>query len=513
MNITNENFSLYYKKIIKNALWNIGGTAWVFIFQIALIPYITYKMGNEKYGIWSLIWIILSYFGFLELGTGAATIKYMSEYLAINDYENANKMFWTSLWTNIFQGLIGSILIYSTASYAASNIFKISKQLLPEAIIIIKLSSVGLLLSFILGTLNAAASAMQRFDIINKIGAFMSSAQLLACAIILYFKGNLIHVVFSSILIEICSIFWFSFIIKKLIPQLKFFLWTKKQFIKLIIYGGYITISRIIGPILIHTEKILIASLLSVSSLTYYIIPYNLISKLQLLSLSISNALFPTMSEIDSIKDMNTAKNLTVRSICILSSISSLIISLSIIWAYHFLNIWMGTNFANTSTRIFQIICVAFWFNMIADIPLVYLRATKKPYLPAIFHLTELIIYIPSLYLLITKLGLIGAALALTIRTFLDASLMIIATFRELRIPLIKLFNISLNIATTSAILMTSLLLITQTIMKLNMIIIIIYSLIFIIIELFIIWRYILKAEEKEIIYNKIKLLMHTNSR
>ena len=53
-----------------------------------------------------------------------------------------------------------------------------------------------------------------------------------------------------------------------------------------------------------------------------------------------------------------------------------------------------------------------------------YLHAYNKPNLTGISHLIELPLFLFSLYFFIVKFGIIGAAIAWSIRTFIDMCLL-----------------------------------------------------------------------------------------
>lgn len=509
MDNENNQTIFYYRRLIKNTLWNIGGTVWTFIFQLMLFPYIVHKMGDEKYGVWSITWILLTCFGFLELGAGTASTKYLAEFFATKDYEKANRTFWTSLYTSIFQGIVGALIIYLLASYIVMNFFTISNNIAPLAIKVIKISSLGLILSFAFASINSVSCALQKFHISNKIIASVNSIQLIGAAIILWLKGDLIEIIYFYLIVKAASIIIYYKITKKIMPHLKHYYWAKNEFIKIFKYGSFVSINMILGTLIIQIEKLLIASLISVSAVTYYIIPYNVIAKFEALSLSISTALLPAISEIHSLKNYEAAKEILIKTNRILCSFAAFITGLMIIYANNFLTLWMGKEFSDKSTIIFQFLCISFYISMLSYIPQSFLRAIEKPHIPALYNIIEFIIYIPIAYLLIRKIGLTGAAISFGIKAFLDATLLSVASFKFLKIQFIEGIKIVLNIAVIVVILMIVGIEIVIHFKPLSLITLLIYSFIYSLTIIYLIINYILEIEEKEFIKTKLLSFFH----
>ena len=69
-------------KILRNAGWNFFSRLIHIPVSICLIPFIIDRVGAEWYGIWVTLFALVDYFSLLDLGIGAATIKYVAEYYA-----------------------------------------------------------------------------------------------------------------------------------------------------------------------------------------------------------------------------------------------------------------------------------------------------------------------------------------------------------------------------------------------------------------------------------------------
>jgi O-antigen/teichoic acid export membrane protein len=73
---------------------------------------------------------------------------------------------------------------------------------------------------------------------------------------------------------------------------------------------------------------------------------------------------------------------------------------------------------------------VGVWVNSLASVPYTLLHAKGNPRLTALFHMAELVLYLLALWLLSSRYGLVGAALAWVARVALDWLLLHVAVRR-----------------------------------------------------------------------------------
>ena len=64
---------------------------------VVLVPFLLYHLGLEAYGIWTTIFILVSYVGVTTLGLSNVYIKYVAEFHARREYDKANALLSTGL--------------------------------------------------------------------------------------------------------------------------------------------------------------------------------------------------------------------------------------------------------------------------------------------------------------------------------------------------------------------------------------------------------------------------------
>ena len=138
---------------------------------------------------------------------------------------------------------------------------------------------------------------------------------------------------------------------------------------------------------------------------------------------ALASVLFPAISSNYKTNPEYTNKlfSKSVKYIFIILFPIVLIIS---IFAKEGLDIWLGPNFADSSTLVLQLFAIGIFLNSLAFFPFTYLQSIGRPDITAKIHLFELPLYLIFMWYFIPKLGITGAALVWLIRIFIDTSLL-----------------------------------------------------------------------------------------
>ena len=82
---TNRNRDLTSGRLLaQNTVWNLLGQILPMVVAIATIPIIVRELGVERFGVLSLVWVVVGYFSLFDLGIGRALTKFVSDKLGTN---------------------------------------------------------------------------------------------------------------------------------------------------------------------------------------------------------------------------------------------------------------------------------------------------------------------------------------------------------------------------------------------------------------------------------------------
>jgi O-antigen/teichoic acid export membrane protein len=190
----------------------------------------------------------------------------------------------------------------------------------------------------------------------------------------------------------------------------------------LLTYGGWISVISAVGPLLVVADRIVIGSIAGVKAVSYYTIPYSLTSRAMMLSGSLANSIFPKLAGMSEIE----AQKLADRSTAILIAILTPLVIIALPLINPFMTAWVGRELAERGAYVGEIILVGTWINALVIPHNTYLQADgKKLKKVVLIYLFELPVYFALLWLGLKYWGIIGAAVAWTLRVAIDSVLLL----------------------------------------------------------------------------------------
>jgi O-antigen/teichoic acid export membrane protein len=377
-------------------------------------------IGVERYGVLSIIWLLLGYFGFFDLGIGRAT----AHRIALNERKKQNpdsEIIWTSLLSSCVLAIVGAIPLYLVGGYALENWVQMGAVLRSEVSEAMLWVAISLVLMILSGTLNGALVGKRKFLSVNVMDVSTKVLlQVLPLGIALCYASDLGSLAVAVFVARVLSFFGWLYICNRNIP---FLINPGGDFVlvkKLLNYGGWITLGSLVAPLLSGAERFFIGSYEGADSITLYAVSFSLIAPVALVSGSLSASLFPLFSSQE--KEVST--KLTHKAIdAVIVLVTPLMVGLTFV-VQPFMSVWMSPEFADKSFGISQILVVGFWANSMGKIFHSKLQGEGHPNTVALVHLFELLPYFLLLMLLTENFGVLGATLAWTVRTVLDMFLL-----------------------------------------------------------------------------------------
>lgn len=487
--------------LLKNSAYNFAGSIAPLFVALFTIPFLIKGLGEEKFGILSLAWVVIGYFSLFDFGIGRTLTKIVAEKIGLEEIDEIPGLFWTALFLMFIISLIGSIILLIGSPYLVQSIFNISKDYQEQSIY----TFYALALSIPIVTTNAGLrgvlEAYQKFGMINLLRSVLGIFTFVGPLLCLIFTNNLFVIVLVLSFFRLIIWIFFYLECKKLNSLQNAEIKIVKSLIKPILKTStWMSVSNLIGPIILYVDRFLIGALISAVAVTYYTTPYEVVTKLLIIPSALASVLFPTISSNYKTNPEYTSKlfSKSVKYIFIILFPIVLIIS---IFAKESLDIWLGPNFADSSTLVLQLFAIGIFLNSLAFFPFTYLQSIGRPDITAKIHLFELPLYLIFMWYFIPKLGITGAALVWLIRIFIDTSLLFLFTHNVFRKKTkIKFrFNSHLVLALLSIIIVISAIFISGIVFKL------IFGLTVLLTFSIVVWKKILAPEDLSFIFSKIK--------
>lgn len=409
--------------LARNTLINFAGQAVPLLFAAAAIPFVIDGLGTARFGVLTIVWIIIGYFGLFDMGIGRATTKFVAD-LEAKGSRKLTPFIFTSILLLIGLGVAGSLLIYFLTPLLVNRVLNVPPDLQAETIGAFRTLSISI--PFVLGSVGArgALEARQRFGIVNAIKIPASIINYISPLLILPFTNQLPPVVTVLVIARCATFFLYAYYSlhgnsRLSLSDFPVFRWIKE----LISFGAWIMVSNFISPIMVYVDRFILGAILTMSAVAYYTTPYEVVTRLLVIAGSFMGVMFPAFS-VYSLSDKENLAAMHRKSIRYLLFVLIPITVFLVIVARPLLFLWLGEEFAVNSARVMRWLAVGVLFNSVAMVPYTALQAIGRPDITAKLHMVELPVYLGLIWWLTYRMGIEGAALAWVLRVAIDCGML-----------------------------------------------------------------------------------------
>jgi O-antigen/teichoic acid export membrane protein len=410
--------------IRKNTLWNLFGSAAPMLIGIATIPYIYQQIGIERIGVLTLIWALIGYFSIFDFGLGRAITQRIASLASHQTEKQKITTATTGVFLTLLIGMVGSLAGFAFLEMAGVGWINSTKHLDQEIYVSFLLACLAIPATTATAGLRGILEGEQRFKAINILKLILGLSNFLGpIASISLFGPRLDYTVGSLVLARYGILIAHYFSTRRIISISRDHLNLKEA--KLLFqFGGWMTLSNIISPLMVVADRFLIANVLGAAVVAYYTIPAEFMIRLLVLPAAITTTLFPIFSKDLSERNYNNSLNLYKKSIKIISMMMGSIALCIILGAGFGFEIWLGQEFSEKSSAVASVLAIGILFNSMAQVPHAYIQASGDARSTALIHFFESALYIPALFLLMHLYGIHGAAFAWMLRALLDLVLL-----------------------------------------------------------------------------------------
>lgn len=418
------------RTLVRSAAWNLVGQSAPLLAAIVAIPIALRGFGTERFGALSLAWLLIGYVSLFDLGLGRALTKLAAENLAAGREREVAGTAWTALSLMLGLGAAGALFIALLAPWLVGRVLRIPPELRveTEGALYLLAASVPFVISS--AGLRGLLEAKQRFGLVNAVRIPQGVLTFVGPALVLPFSTSLVPVVAVLAVVRVLTWAVHLALCLRVFPSLRHGpLLQPSRAMPLLRLGGWMTVTNVVGPLMVYLDRFLIGGLLSLAAVAYYATPYEMVTKLLLVPSAIAQVLFPAFSASLAV-DRPRAALLFDRALkavfLALFPVTLLVVTL----APELLRLWLGADFARQSGRVLQWLAAGVFLNGLAQIPFALIQGAGRPDFTARLHLLELPLYLAGVWWLIHVRGVEGAAIAWTIRAAVDAVVLLLVAAR-----------------------------------------------------------------------------------
>lgn len=358
----------------------------------------------------------------------------MADKVAAKDFASIPALLWTTLAATLALGILGGGLVALSAEWLTRSFLKIPSALESETIATLHLLAIGIPIVILTSALRGVLEAQQKFFGISVLRLLLGFYIYLAPLGVLMFTSNL--VVITAVLLVGRTLFTVAHFVlcARSIPRLLSRFEISPRVIRpLLAMGGWMTVSNVLGPILANLDRFFVGAMVTIAAVAYYATPYEMITKVLLIPTAVAGVLFPAFSA-GFHHQPNRTRGLFIRGgKYVLFAVFPLILVV-IAYAPEGLRFWIGREFSANSYAVLQWLAIGVLFNSLAQIPFAFLQAIGRADLTAKVHVAEIPFYLALFFSLTEAYGIVGTAIAWSVRATADAAILLALSAKALQL-------------------------------------------------------------------------------
>jgi O-antigen/teichoic acid export membrane protein len=425
------------KIIFRNTVLNFFGLIVPLAVGFVTIPLVVRALGNDRFGILALVWVVFGYFGLFDLGLGRTTTRYIADALGRNESGKLAGTLWTTVYLQTGIGLAAAFLSYLAAPLIVRRVLNIPEGFIGETILTIRLVGLSLPVMFISSSFRGVLEAAQRFDLVNAVkvpvNVLFYVLPLAGVALGFGLPGIVVLLVASR---AAALVVWGALSLR-VMPSLRTRPVLHGKLVRpLFSFSGWLGLSGILYAVTSSMDRLVIGSLITVEAVTFYSAPYEAINRVGVVPGSLSMVLFPAFSYLDAGGRNDRVETLFARSMKLLLLSTGPIFLLLMFFAGDFLRLWLGPEFAAKSAFVVQVLAAGFLINTVIAVPNNYLQGIGRVDIAPKYQAFELVAFTAMTWAGAKFWGIKGVAVASAVRLVAFTLFLSAASFKAGRVRL-----------------------------------------------------------------------------
>ncbi|MEM0953555.1 MAG: oligosaccharide flippase family protein [Pseudomonadota bacterium] len=420
-------------RILQNAGYNVAGAVLPVLVGLIAVPVLLNNLGEARLGIFTLAMGLIGFAGLFDLGLGRALTQTVASALGNGVARTliADLVLRTVLLT-LLLGCCWAVLIWlcADAGLRALEIADVEVANETRTGLYWLAASIPLLLAS--SSIIGALEGLERFDLVNALRVPLGVLSFALPAAASWYKPSVAWAIAGLAIVRLLgAACWYMTLRRTLRPSLLRTGAERLQSNQLWRYSGWLSVSNVVGPLMAHADRFYLATLFPPALIAHYTVPLDTLFRATSVPLAAMNAAFPALAHSGNQGPL--AGPISQRGGVLLLAVWTLPICIAGYVLGPLLSLWLGESFASQALPIANTILLGVLINGFAHIPFSLIQAFGHADVTAKLHLAELPIYAVLLVTLVSSFGILGAAIAWTIRVALDTLLLFVAAALRMR--------------------------------------------------------------------------------
>jgi O-antigen/teichoic acid export membrane protein len=422
-------------------------SARVVLVMLSLIstPVLLHHLGVQAYGVYVLALTFGGLLALFDLGLTPAVVSFLSHAHHQGDEQASQRILSTAFTVFLLIGILGGLGLLALVPWLVTGLLHVPEGLRDQATFALSLSTVGFAINMWLGAFCAVPFALERYDLVA--GRTIGLGLVTITAVILWalHGGGIRGLMVINVGGAVASLVLFAAISRALLPRIHFRPgFDFPTFVALARFGGVKFAGAIGGILTFRFDQFAIGALIGLGAVGLYAVPANLAWRVQGLLTELASPLFPRASKLR--HDVQATRALFLSAGRAMALVAAPVLVTLFVYADLVLLYWIGGAqgrlVADQATLTLRWLLVAFFIQALAAVPSIFCEAQGRPEINNGFAVASALVHVPLVLLLVPRLGITGAAVALFVNGSVQtAGFILVASRRVAHVGPIELLR------------------------------------------------------------------------
>ena len=379
--------------------------------SIFLTPLLISYLGTEAYGLYAAAGSIMAYLFVLNLGTGFAVPKYVAERWARRDIDGLRRLVSSFFFAFLALALI-LILVGGLCLPYVHHLFKTSPGLVRVAEVVVFLTVTNFAIVLPCGVLGGLLYGIQKVHINYWLDTLFHILNLLAAYVVVRLGYGLVGVTLGTLGARAVVTLLLIHFVRQRCPAVSVRLrWVDGKLLKDLLTPAFHYLAINVSTLLIFsTDNLVISSLAGVSAVTAFSVASKLCRLPQGLIFSLGRVLFPHISELDALNNVARLRMVHTQLTKYSLLMALAIFTITAAFGKKVIELWVGPeNFAGLPVLL--TFCVLIPVNTVVQSSLVVLMGMARHSRLSWLLMVEGLVNVALSVVLLRFIGVLGVAL------------------------------------------------------------------------------------------------------
>lgn len=391
------------------------------VVALVTVPLYLHHIGVARYGVMSIVWVLLGLFGFLDLGLSRAVTNALAKLRDAPQADRARVLL-TTFGLNLGIGLAGGAVLYVFGALMLKHFVSMPDEISAEVSQALPWIACLLPLTLISAAGAGALESRELFLLVNSIQIFsMTLAQIAPVVAAIFVSPSLTVVIPTAAVAQGLGAIAVLAAVYRLEGPFSFRAVDWGEARKLLGYGGWMFATNVLYPALASADQFVIGSVMGVTAVAHYAVPMGLVQRSVAIPVAFGRTLFPRMSSLSG----EAAHALGTRALSTMAYGFAAICAPAMILSWTFFRYWIGADFATVAAPVAQVLFPGMWMGALSLVGFTLLQSQGRADVTGKLNIVEFLPFVAILWGSTIAFGIVGAAAAWSLRCAVDALAML----------------------------------------------------------------------------------------